>query len=347
MARREIRAPAPSPASAPLYERIWYHGHPLGWPLIPLGWAYALLALFRRRGYQEGVFHSASVPVPVIVVGNLTVGGTGKTPFVAWLVGCLQRFGYRPGVVSRGYGGAARLWPQQVRPDSDPAMVGDEPVLLARHCRCPVAVGPDRAAAARALLEHHGCDVIVADDGLQHYALVRDLEIAVIDGVRRHGNGRCLPAGPLREPRRRLRDVDIIVCNGTPLRGEFGMQLVGDSACRVTAPEERRALAAFSGRRVHALAGIGHPERFFRSLRRQGLEVIAHPLPDHHRFVPEDLDFDDGLPVLMTEKDAVKCEAFAGPDTWFCPVTAELSPQLEIRLRHALREWSVDGQQTA
>ncbi|MDX1594544.1 MAG: tetraacyldisaccharide 4'-kinase [Gammaproteobacteria bacterium] len=314
--------------------------------LVPFGWLYAALAWLRRRGYHEGVFHSAGLPVPVLVVGNLSVGGTGKTPFVIWLVDYLKRQGYRPGIVSRGYGGNARRWPQQVRPDSSPETVGDEPVLLARRCACPIAVGPDRVAAAEALLEHHGCDVIVADDGLQHYALERDLEIAIVDGVRRYGNGRCLPAGPLRESRRRLEDVDIIVCNGVPSRGEFRMTLGGHVARRLGADGEAEPIAAFAGRRVHAVAGIGNPARFFGDLRRLGLEVIEHPFPDHHRFVVGDLAFDDDLPVLMTEKDAVKCEDLALPRAWYVPVTAEVAPQLEVRLQHALGGIA-DGQKTA
>lgn len=320
-----------------LLERIWYRPHhPLSLLLAPLGWLNMLLVALRRRGYREGFFHSVSLPVPVIVVGNISIGGTGKTPFVIWLVHWLQRAGYRPGVVSRGYGGKAASWPQQVRPDSAPDLVGDEPVLLARHCRCPVAVGPDRVAAAHALLEHHDCDILVADDGLQHYALVRDLEIAIIDGDRRHGNGRCLPAGPLRERPARLLDVDIIVCNGRPQRGEFSMTLAGRHVHRVGDSGTVRPLGSFKGQ-VHAVAGIGNPDRFFRQLRRQGLEVIEHPLPDHHPIVPGDVTFDDGLPVLMTEKDAVKCEPFADDLHWVLPVEAELAPQLDIRLRNMLK----------
>ncbi len=347
MARRVRQAAAVAqnvPPQAPLHERIWYGKHPLGVVLAPLGWLYAATMWLRRHGYAEGIFHSGGVPVPVIVVGNLSVGGTGKTPFVIWLVDFLQREGYRPGIVSRGYGGHAASYPQQVRPDSAPGTVGDEPVLLARRTRCPIAVGPDRIAAAHALLEHHDCDVIVADDGLQHYALVRDLEIAIVDGVRRYGNGRCLPAGPLRETRRRLEDVDMIVCNGVPSRGEFRMTLTGHVVRRFGESGEEQPLDAFAGRRVHAVAGIGNPARFFADLRRHGLEVQEHPFPDHHRFVAADLDFDDDRPVLMTEKDAVKCEGFAPAHAWYVPVTAEVAPQLEIRLKHALGGIAADGQ---
>lgn len=341
-----MRRPTTSTATA-LLERAWYHGHPLGTLLAPLGWLYAAVAWLRRRGYLEGVFHSEALPVPVIVVGNLSVGGTGKTPLVIWLVDFLRRAGWHPGVVSRGYRGAARQWPQQVRPDSAPRMVGDEPVLLARRCGCPLAVGPDRVAAARALLAHHAIDIIISDDGLQHYALVRDLEIAVIDGRRRHGNGRCLPAGPLREPLRRLGSVDIVVANGAATRGEFAMRLVADRLQRLGKTQETRPLGDFSQRPLHAVAGIGNPERFFAQLRAAGIEVLPHPFPDHHDFCPADLEFGDGLPVVMTEKDAVKCETFAVPDAWVCPVDAVLGPQLEIRLQHVLGEWQTDGQETA
>ena len=345
--RHTAAAVTSTSSPSPLHERIWYGRHPLGAVLAPFGWLYGGAMWLRRRGYSEGVFHSGGVPVPVIVVGNLSVGGTGKTPFVIWLVDYLQRHGHRPGIVSRGYGGSATQWPQQVRPDSAPETVGDEPVLLARRCRCPIAVGPDRIAAARALLEHHGCDIIVTDDGLQHYALERDLEIAIVDGVRRYGNGRCLPAGPLRESRRRLEDVDIIVCNGVPSRGEFRMTLVGDAARRFGTEGAEQPLGAFAGRKVHAVAGIGNPARFFTDLRRHGIEVIEHPYPDHHRFVAGDLDFGDERPVLMTEKDAVKCEAIAPEQAWYVPVTADVAPQLEIRLQHALGGITADGQKTA
>lgn len=316
---------------------LWYSPSPLLLLLLPLAWIFRALVAVRRFAYTAGLLPSHRLPVPVIVVGNITVGGSGKTPLVIWMVEHLRARGYRPGIVSRGYGGQARSWPQQVRPDSDPAMVGDEAVLLARRCHCPMAVGPDRVAAARALLEFHDVDIIVSDDGLQHYALRRDIEIAVIDGVRRFGSGYCLPAGPLREPPARLKSVDLVVANGIGGRMEYSMRLRPGDAWRLDDPVQQRELSAFARTRVHAVAGIGHPERFFSTLTGLGIQVMPHAFPDHHAFRAEDLHFaSDGNPVLMTEKDAVKCQALRGLHAWVVPVRAELderfSPQLDALL---------------
>jgi tetraacyldisaccharide 4'-kinase len=257
----------------------------------------------------------------VIVVGNLTAGGTGKTPLTIALAAELRRRGYTPGVVSRGYAGTQRE-PLLLDADPDPARVGDEPCLI-RVSGTPVAVGRDRSAAARLLLAA-GCDVVVADDGLQHYRLARDVEICVIDGVRRFGNRRLLPAGPLREPLRRLQEVGLRVCNGgTAQDGEYAMQLHGGDVVALT-DGRAQALAGFSGQRVHAVAAIGNPRRFFDSLRASGIEVIEHAFADHHGFVPTDLDFADDLPLLMTDKDAVKCRHFAQANWWRVPVRAVL-----------------------
>jgi tetraacyldisaccharide 4'-kinase len=316
---------------------LWYSRSPLVLLLLPLSWLFRLLAALRRLGYGAGVLPSHRLSVPVIVVGNITVGGTGKTPLVIWLVEHLRTLGYRPGLVSRGYGGQARNWPQQVRPDSDPVMVGDEAVLLARHCRCPMAVGPDRVAAARALLKHHDIDIVVSDDGLQHYALQRDLEIVVIDGVRRFGNGYCLPAGPLRETPRRLESADLVVANGLGGRREYSMRLRPGDTWRIDDPQQRRELRAFAGMKVHAVAGIGHPERFFTALAGLGVQVIPHAFPDHHPFRAEDLVFaNDEHPILMTEKDAVKCRAFTGLQAWVVPVRAELDERFTLQLDRLL-----------
>jgi tetraacyldisaccharide 4'-kinase len=316
-------------------EHSWYNKSPLTLALLPLSWLFCALSVARRRAYQLGLLNIHRLSVPVIVVGNISVGGTGKTPLVTWLVEFLKQHGYRPGIISRGYGGGASHWPQQVRPDGDPRMVGDEAILLARRCACPMAVGPDRVAAAQALLEYHDCDIIVSDDGLQHYALGRDVEIAVVDGVRRFGNGHCLPAGPLREPQTRLQQVSMVVANGVAGPREFAMRLLPGSAWNVREPERRRALDFFRGQQVHAVAGIGFPQRFFRQLAEQGLDVIEHPFPDHHPFAKTDIDFDDDLPVLMTEKDAVKCREFATERHWCLPVDAQLddrASQLLLRL---------------
>lgn len=275
----------------------------------------------RRLAYRRGWLHGEKLPVPVIVVGNLTVGGTGKTPLTITLVEALRARGREPGVVSRGYGGSQRE-PLLLGETADPAQVGDEPCLI-HASGVPVAVGRDRPAAARLLLEA-GCDVIVADDGLQHYRLARDVEICVIDGERRFGNRRLLPLGPLREPMSRLRSVDFRVCNGgTEAPDEVPMRLEGGMV-RALADAREQPLAAFAGQRVHAVAGIGNPQRFFDSLAMQGLDVIEHPFADHHAFTAADLDFGDGLAVLMTTKDAVKCRPFAREGWWSVPVHAVL-----------------------
>ena len=309
---------------------LWHTRTPLVWPLLPLSALYCAVVSVRRWAYRVGIRNIHRLDVPVIVVGNLSVGGTGKTPLVTWLAQFLRQQGYRPGLVARGYGGKASRWPQAVTAGSDPAFVGDEPVLLAHATGCPMRVAPDRVAAARALLAEHNCNVILSDDGLQHYALGRDIEIAVIDGERRFGNGQCLPAGPLREPASRLKDVDLIVANGAAQAGEFAMQVHAGEAINLVSGE-RRALESFRGQPVHAAAGIGHPARFFTALQDAGLTVEPHAFPDHHAFRPEELAFDDGA-VLMTEKDAVKCRRFALPYLWAVDTRVELGEAFGARI---------------
>ncbi|HXD37253.1 MAG TPA: tetraacyldisaccharide 4'-kinase [Rhodanobacter sp.] len=307
----------------------WYGDRRAPWWTRPLAALYGGVVRLRRALYRIGWLRSERLPVPVVVIGNLSVGGTGKTPLTIAVAASLRERGYRPGVVSRGYGGTQRE-PQLLGDAPDPRRVGDEPCLI-RAGGVPVAVGRDRPAAARLLLDA-GCDVVVADDGLQHYALARDVEICVIDGARRFGNGRLLPAGPLREPLDRLRQVDLRVCNGGVAEsGEYPMQLCGDEVVALQGGE-RRTLAGFATRRVHAVAAIGHPPRFFDSLRVAGIEVIEHAFADHHAFVPADLVFADDLPVLMTDKDAVKCQPFAQPHWWRVPVRAELPPSFHDAL---------------
>lgn len=299
----------------------WYHGKPLPWWCYPVSAFYRTIVTGRRALYRYGWLRSVRLACPVIVVGNITVGGTGKTPLTLALVKALRERGYRPGVVSRGYGGS-RHEPTLLGETPNPAEVGDEPSLI-RASGAPVAIGRDRPAAAQLLLDA-GCNVLIADDGLQHYRLARDIEICVIDGNRRFGNARLLPAGPLREPLQRLQQVDFRVCNGgQPQAGEVLMRLQGGLA-RALSDGHEQALARFSSTRVHAVAAIGHPQRFFSSLAEQGLEVIPHPFPDHHAFTAMDLAFGDELPVLMTEKDAVKCRAFVQPHWWSVPVQAQL-----------------------
>ena len=312
-------------------EAIWYRGHPAGILLAPLGWLFRAAVALRRLAYRLGVLRTTEVPVPVIVVGNISVGGTGKTPLVIWLSRYLSR-SFRPGVVCRGYGGRSRTWPQKARGDSDPTSVGDEAVLLAKRCGCPVAAGPDRVASARALIEHEKCNLIISDDGLQHLALARDIEIAVVDGVRRHGNGRCMPAGPLREPPARLKRVDIVVANGVARQGEFRMQVRPWKALRVNGEPPARELHDFARSPVHAVCGVGNPQRFLDTLRRARLQVVPHIFPDHHMFTRSEIEFGDRAPVLMTEKDAIKCRFIAGPQHWYVPVRAELDESFALRL---------------
>ena len=309
----------------------WYSPRVSLW-LLPISWLFSLLVMVRRSAYKTGVLGSYRLPVPVIVVGNISVGGTGKTPLVAWLVKVLQQWGYRPGVITRGYGGQAQQWPQQVTPASDPVTVGDEPVLLAQRCGCPVVAAPDRVLAARELLGHFSCDILISDDGLQHYRLQRDIEIVVVDGARRFGNGHCLPAGPLREPISRLRQVDYVVANGAAASGEFAMQLLPGMARSLGDHNKVVSITDFQGQQVHAVAGIGNPARFFELLKKSGLSVIEHPFPDHHAFTMTDLAFADGLPVLMTEKDAVKCRRYADARMWYLPVEAQLDQEFSQRL---------------
>ena len=301
-------------------QKAWYEGQRPPWWALPLASLYGALAARRRRRFRSGRLASVWLPVPVVVVGNITVGGTGKTPLTMALVEALAARGWRPGVVSRGYGGRQRD-PVLLGDAPDPAQFGDEPCLI-RAAGVPVAVGRDRPSAA-ALLVEAGCSVVIADDGLQHYRLARDVEICVIDGARRFGNGRLLPAGPLREPLSRLDQVDFRVCNGVPMAGEYAMQLVGGAALALLGGE-RRALSAFAGQSVDAVAAIGHPERFFESLRAQGLEVTGHPFPDHHAFAAGDFVFASDKPVLMTDKDAIKCQRFAREGWWRVPVRATL-----------------------
>ena len=316
----------------PRLERYWYTVNPVALLLWPLGLLYCGFGVLRRMAYRIGSLKRYKMNVPVIVVGNLTVGGTGKTPLTIRLVEVLREAGYRPGVISRGYGGKSEIWPRKVEPYSNAIEVGDEPVLIAQRCRCPLVVGPDRVKAAQMLLREFDCDVLLSDDGLQHYRLDRDIEIVVVDGVRRFGNAFCLPAGPLRESIGRLTKADFIVGNSRAEEGEFLMTLVGDKAVNLCDTDISCSLASFRDEPVHAVAGIGDPSRFFHVLRSRGLQILEHPFADHHPFVPSDLDFGDEIPVLMTEKDAVKCRPWGREWHWYMPVEARLDPELEHQL---------------
>ena len=318
-------------------EPFWYRISPLHLALWPLSVLFALLAAVRRLLYRIGLVPATRLPVPVIIVGNISAGGTGKTPCVLWLAQWLLEHGRKPGIVSRGYGGTART-PQRALPDGDPRIVGDEAVLLARRSACPVWVGRQRVAAAEALLAAHpDCDVILSDDGLQHYALARNVELAVIDGERGCGNGMLLPAGPLREPMRRLARVDAIIINGGavfPLDmlpsgvPVFDMRMGGSTFYDLRNPQLRVAASHFAAQNVHAMAAIGNPQRFFNHLRELGLSFSAHPFADHHAYTPADCAFGANTALLMTEKDAVKCERFGDENWWALRVDATIEPAL-------------------
>ena len=300
-----------------LLDKIWYGKQPLIWLLLPLSFLYRLVILIRRSCYQNGVFKSQKIKVPVIVVGNLSVGGTGKTPLLMALVALLQKKGFHPGVVSRGYGGKSQTWPQLVTKDSDSAMVGDEAVLIAKKVSTPVVVGPKRVVSANYLLSKFpDCDVIISDDGLQHYALKRDVEIAVIDGMRRFGNSFCLPAGPLREPVDRLKEVDFVICNGESKVNEYSMQFNADKVVNLKDPQKVITFEALADKKIIALAGIGNPARFFETLRKKNLTFDKKVFPDHYHFKASDIHYPSDTTVLMTEKDAVKCVSFARENHW-------------------------------
>lgn len=327
----------------------WYRGSPWLHLLRPLAAGFGWLSRLRRRRLLAG---QQDLPLPVIVVGNITVGGTGKTPVVLALAQALRTAGRRPGIVTRGYGASPSAVPWRVDQNDDPRQAGDEPLLLARRSGVPVVLDPDRCRAVRHLAAHTDCDVIISDDGLQHYAMARAAEIVVVDGRRGLGNARLLPAGPLREPARRLRDVDAVLVNGEPDE-DVRRQLDG-SRWRVMTMSPRAWVNLRDGRRLDpgalqakedmvATAGIGHPERFFTLLRSLGYMAEPHPFPDHHSFRREDLAFAVDRALVMTEKDAVKCQAWAGADWWYLEVAVTLPHDVLETVNGRLREWTVAG----
>lgn len=312
------------------FTRAWHEGHPALWLLLPLMWLYAAVTALRRALYRTGLLRSRRFPVPVVVIGNVTVGGTGKTPLTLALIEFLRAHGYRPGVVSRGYGGRGD-YPLMLSEYVTALESGDEPMTLFRRSGVPLVVDPVRSRAVELLLKRSDCNVVLCDDGLQHYALARDIEIAVVDGARGLGNGRLLPLGPLREPASRLSSVDYVIVNGSGFSraGAHHMQLLAQGWHNLRGEMHPLPLP---GSRLHAVAGIGNPARFFMQLEQAGYDVIPHAFPDHHDYSLRDLDFGDGLPVVMTEKDAVKCMAVAQGHWWYVPVSAELPPDFLSRL---------------
>ncbi len=313
---------------------LWYGGSPHYRWLLPLSWLYCMLVNLRHAAYRRGPLRAVGVDCKVVVVGNLVAGGGGKTPLVMALAEMLTHAGLRVGILCNGYRGRARQWPQRVSASSDPREVGDEAVLLAQATGLPVMAGPDRVAAARALLSLGRCDLLLCDDGLQHYRLRRDIEIIVLDAARAQGNGACLPAGPLREPWRRLRRADAVVALGGPCAGAgSSMHYISDHAVRLHDRQQRRPLGAFAQQAVYAVAGTAHPQRFFDQLRDAGLQVETRAFDDHHRYCAEDFVFAEPRAVLMTEKDAVKCRTLPLPNAWVVPV--------EVRLEAEFTTWLV------
>lgn len=310
----------------------WYRVSPLHLLLFPLSLLFRALSAARRFLYRKRILASVRLPVPVVIVGNISVGGTGKTPLTLWLAQQLIDNGWHPGIVSRGYTkhGKSKNAPHEVATDDAADAVGDEPLLMAQRALCPVWIGRDRPAAALGLLRSHPeCDIILSDDGLQHYRLRRNAEIVVVDGARRFGNGMLLPAGPLREPVTRLKSVEAVVVNGGITQdGEFAMSLEGNRFYNLLNPELVVTVGEFAGLRLHAIAGIGHPRRFFTHLERLGLTIQQHAFPDHHQYTDKDIAFDDMDAILMTEKDAVKCAPFATERCWVLRVDAQVSPDL-------------------
>jgi len=324
-------------------ENVWYNNGSGKFLLLPLTGLYCAANSFQRFKYSQS---KPALPCPVIVIGNITIGGTGKTPLTIHVVKLLKRAGYKPGIITRGYGGQATSWPQKVTEKSDPQQVGDEAVLMAAKAQVPVYAGADRLLSIDALIKAHDCDVIVSDDGMQHYKLPRDIQIAVLDGSRMLGNGWCLPAGPLREKKRRLLDCDMVVVNGRMdkakntglVAGHFhAMELKGSYLINLIT-KEKLSLDQFDSNIIHAVTGIGNPERFFNTLEEQGdFQLKKHSFPDHHEFVASDVQFNDESPVIMTEKDAVKCQKFATRHFWSLPVIAHLENDFEHKLLELLR----------
>jgi len=322
----------------------WYAGHPALALLRPLEALYRRVVLRKRARFLSGESASYRAPVPVIVVGNITVGGTGKTPMILWLIEHCRRQGLKVGVVSRGYGAKPPQFPWRVEAQQGAEQAGDEPLLIVQRTGVPLMIDPDRSRAVQALLASEPLDLILCDDGMQHYRLARDLELVLIDAARGLGNGRCLPAGPLREPAERLQAADAVLFNGASGDRPDGFALrLQPSALVNLRSGERRALDHFpAGQRLHAVAGIGNPQRFFNTLLGLNWQPVPHPFADHAQFSVQSLAFSPPLPLVMTEKDAVKCRAFAADDWWYLAVEAQPTPAFsawfDTQLQRLLRK---------
>ena len=305
----------------------WYAGHPALDLLRPLEWMYRAVVQRKRARFLAGEGAIYRAPVPVVVVGNITVGGTGKTPLILWLIEHCRRQGLRVGVVSRGYGAQPPQLPWRVQADQAASVAGDEPLLIVQRSGVPLMIDPDRSRAVAALLAAEPLDLILSDDGLQHYRLARDLELVLIDAARGLGNRHCLPAGPLREPVERLQSVDALLYNGAssdPQEG-YGFTLQPRTLVNLRSGQQQPLSHFPAGQALHAVAGIGNPQRFFNTLEGLHWRPVAHAFADHAPYSAELLNFSPALPVLMTEKDAVKCRAFAADDWWYLAVDAEPS----------------------
>ncbi len=319
-------------------EQSWYRPYSLSLLLLPITGLFCSIVCLRRLAYQQGWLSSFVCNIPVIIVGNISVGGTGKTPVVIAIAQYLQSMGLKPAIISRGYGGKQPLQPIAVSSDSIASEVGDEALLLARRANCPVWIGRKRALVAQAVAQTTDCNIIVTDDGLQHYALARDIELAVIDAKRGHGNGFCLPAGPLREPISRLKQVDFVILNGT---GAGLSNLTADTQINYQMAKVlnvkaglnmKRNLNDWQGKTVHAVAGIGHPQRFFQLFAPYKIDIIHHSFPDHHLYSEKELDFGDEHDIIMTEKDAVKCQLFAKSNMYYLPITVQFDQNWQHKL---------------
>lgn len=310
-----------------LFVTSWYSNKRWLRTLLPLSYLYRGLFYCHKLVYKVGIKKVFHAPIPVIVIGNLTVGGTGKTPFTIELARRLTALGYKPGIISRGYKGTKSASPLSVNGDSDPRIVGDEPILLATSTRCPVVIGAKRAAAITMLLEHFDCDLILSDDGLQHHAINKDIEVLIIDGQRKLGNGYCLPAGPLREPAKKLSQVDFVVYHQQPSTQDcYSFSLITKPIYNLKDTTLTVAAHELNKKNLYAVAALGHPERFFNSLTQMGLKIVKYPFPDHHQYQAADFSFlIEHDNVILTEKDAVKCRLFATSQFWVLPVEAQIS----------------------
>ena len=306
-----------------MHNYIWYRRSIFSYLLLPLSWLFRLIIIIRRWLYQLKLKTVNHFSVPVIVIGNIIVGGTGKTPLVIWLANLLSQQGYKPGIVSRGYKVKNITKPRLITTNSSITEAGDEPLIIAKHTNCPVVITPNRSKAIELLINQHNCNIIISDDGLQHYAMARDIEIVVVDGQRQFGNGWLLPAGPLREPISRLKSVDFSVYNTVNMHLQPATSLTA-----VNDNQRHLNISELTNKKVHAVAGIGNPQRFFTTLRQLGLQIIEHPFPDHYNFQKNDIDLDENSIIIMTEKDAVKCTEISDSRHWFLPVTAELEKDL-------------------